>query len=223
MYARFIPWLALPLFCCSDYSFSGDENVWPGDDTGAFESEGDADVDADTDSDTDVDRPPSTFLDDCSPDTTATFDSGEIYVKSWERESDGGTLNAAESGWYHIYDWSLAESGSSQTNEVSYLRITNNRRPDGEPYHANCVDEWVVDDFDNGETPSQRIYTGTFWLEAGANSLTMTHYCPLERSGYCPEFHDTSDSNSTCDSDGPNSTHFNGAGLCLMKVDLPAP
>ncbi len=225
MPTRTIPWIALVGFACScsDYGFSGGKDPWPGDDTSDPSGEGDADVDADVDTDTDTDAPPGTFLDDCIPDADAAFDSGEIYVKSWDRETDSGTLTAEQSGWYHIYDWSLAESGSSQTNEVSYLRITNSRSPDGAPYWSNCVDEWMVDDFDNSGTPSQRIYAGTFWLEAGSNDLTMYHYCPVERSGYCPEFHDTSDANSTCDSDGPNSVHFNGEGLCLLRVDLPAP
>ncbi len=222
MLSRLGIWSTLFLLACSDYAFSGDPHVWPGGDSGdPGAEEGDADVDADTDADTDV--PPSTFLEDCNPSVSASFDSAEIYVKSWERQTDGGTLSAAESGWYHIYDWSLAESGASQTNEVSYLRITNDRRPDGEPYHTNCADEWVVADFDNAGTPSQRIYAGTFWLEAGANDLTLIHYCPLERRGYCPEFHDTSDPASTCESDGPNSVHFTGEGLCLVRVDLPAP
>jgi hypothetical protein len=225
MRPRFVPWLTIALFSCSDYGFSDGKDPWPGDDSGDPSGEGDADVDSDTDadSDTDVDMPPTTFLEDCNPDTSANFDGGEIYVKSWDRETDGGTLSAAEAGWYHLYDWSLAESGSSQTNEVSYLRSTNGRRPDGEPYHANCADEWIIDDFDNGGTPEQRIYAGTFWLEAGANDLTMIHYCPLERRGYCPQFHDTSDASSTCDSDGPNSVHFSGEGLCLVRVDLPEP
>ena len=223
---RFLPWMALSLISCSDYAFSGEKDPWPGDDSADPSSEGDADVDADADSDTDsdVDLPPEIFVDACAPDVTASFDSGEIYVKSWERETDSGTLTADQSGWYHVYDYSLAESGSSQTNEVSYLRITNSRRPDGEPYWENCAGEWIVDDFDNsGSVEGRRIYTGTFWLEAGANDLALIHYCPLERRGYCPDFHDTSDAASTCDSDGPNSVHFNGAGLCLLRIDLPAP
>lgn len=215
--------IALLLCACSDYGFSGEDLVGPGGDSAppSDDSPGDADVDVDTDTDTAI--PPPTFLDDCNPDTTASFDSGEIYVKSWDRETDSGTLSAAEAGWYHLYDLSLAESGASQTNEVSYLRIVNARRPDGAPYHANCTDEWIIDDFDNERTPEERIYAGTFWLEAGANALTLIHYCPLERRGYCPEFEDTSDPNSTCASDGPNSVHFTGSGLCLVRVDLPAP
>jgi hypothetical protein len=221
---RLLPPLLLALLCsCSDYGFSDGAHVWPGGDSATPEADADVDADTDTDTDSDVDLPPETFLDDCTPDTTAQFDSGEIYVKSWDRQTDGGVLTAAATGWYHLYDYSLAESGASQTNEVAYLRITNARRPDGEPYHANCADEWIVDDFDNEQTPVERIYAGTFWLEAGPNDLALIHYCPLERSGSCPQFHDTSDAGSTCDSDGPNSVHFDGEGLCLVRVDLPAP
>ena len=215
--------ILLPAFLivsCSDYGFAGEDHVWWGHDSGSPET----DADADGDGDTDTDGPPEGFLDDCLSDTEAYFEGGEIYVKSWEQIEAAGTIVVDTQGWYHVYDYSLAESRDAQTNEVSYLRVRNDGRPDGEPYWDNCAGEWFVDDFDNeGDPEEQRIYTGTFWLEAGDNALTMYHYCPRERSGYCPEFHDTSDSSSTCDSDGPNSVHFNGDGLCLRRLELPAP
>ncbi len=217
---------ALLLTACSDYGFSGDKDAWGGDDSGADEADADidADADGDTDTDTDTDTPPGTMLDDCLPQVEARFEGGEIYVKSWDVPTAGGTLYTAEEGWFHVYDYSLAESGSAQTNEVSYLRIPNAARPDGEPFWSNCAGEWIVDDFDNeGDPGLTRIYTGTFWLEEGDNALTLNHYCPLERSGYCPEFHETSDPNSTCGSEGPNSVHFVGDGLCLVKAALPTP
>jgi hypothetical protein len=209
----------VPLFVsCSDYGFSDGEHVWPGDDTSTPEA------DADTDADTDSEEPPPEIIEDCDPDTQASFEGGEIYVKSWDMTSASGTISATDAGWYHLYDHSLAESGASQTNEVSYLRIRNSRRPDGEPYWENCAGEWFVADLDNsGSVEGLRFYAGTFWLEPGANDLELLHYCPVERSGYCPQFHDTSDSGSTCDSDGPNSVHFSGSGLCLRRVDLPEP
>ena len=212
--------VSLVAIACSDYGFGDDKDV-NGPDTGGSADTADT---ADT-ADIDDDGPPPTVItDDCVTDTEASFSPGEIYVLSYEPTSASGTLTAGVSGWYHGYDFSLAESGASQTNEESYLRIGNARRPGGEPYWANCEDEWIVDDLDNdGLASGTRVYTGTFWLEAGDNTLTLNHYCPLYMDGYCPEFHETSDSGQTCDAGAANSVHFNGEGLCLQRLDLPEP
>ncbi len=223
---------------CNDYSFGkGDGNLaetglfTPGDSASPGDSAdnpGDSDDPGDPyDEDTGdpsgdpSDGPPGTILEgDCPEGTVATFDSDEIYVLSWDPTVATGVLSTDYSGWYNVYDYSIAESGSSQTNESAYFRITNAASSEGKPYWSNCEDEWVVQDADNDGFPSDsRIYIGTFWLEAGANTLYMYHYCVLYRDGYCPEFHITDDSSSTCDSDGANSVHFEGEGLCLVSAD----
>jgi len=165
--------------------------------------------------------PPPEEVDDCEGDVDAEFIGSEIYVLSWDRNTDSGSIVAAEPGWYHIYDTALSESGASQFNETAYLRITNSFRPDGEPYFANCGDDWVVQDADNfGSLPGgARLYAGTFWLEAGENIVTMYHYCPLYRSGACPSLHFTDDPSGTCDSDNANSVHYGGYGICLRRME----
>ena len=122
-----------------------------------------------------------------------------------------------KTGWYHIYDYAVAESGASQTNEIMYIRVPNSDHPAGRSMYHNCEREWIVEDSDNsGSAPSNRQYLGTFWLRQGTNALEMHHYCPLYRSGSCGQFHNANDQGSTCDSNNVNSTHLTGLGLCLV-------
>ncbi len=189
------------------------------DDVGDDDDDDDDDV-VDTGDPPDDDGPPDDTLDDCTPGTLATWSSGEIYVLSWDRETDSGVMHVQDTGWYHLYDTSLAESGSSQWNESSFIRITNDTFTDQEPRFGNCGAEWIVQDPDNhGALPENtRIYMGTFWMLAGDNTLTLHHYCPTYRAGQCTEFHITDDPNSTCDSGDANSVHFTGEGVCLVPA-----
>jgi|GEM_PF-3509818 len=163
---------------------------------------------------------PPEIVEDCDTSVTASFESDEIYVLSWSSTSATGTLISPASGWFHLYDTSLSESGASQFNESAYLRIASSLRPDGTPYFGNCGDDWVVQDSDNfGVLPTEsRIYVGTFWLDEGENTLTMHHYCPLYRSGECPDLHFEDDPGGTCDSDNVNSVHYGGYGICIERM-----
>lgn len=205
---------------CSDYGFGSDPEVGDPLDSGTGEEGGDSGTPDET-GDTGDSMPDPILEGDCPEGTVATFDQDEIYVKSWERTEATGVLTTAYDGWYHVYDYSLAESGDEQTNESIYLRITNGARTYGKPLYANCEGEdWVVADSDNDGFPSDsRIYVGTFWLQAGDNDLTLHHYCPRYREGACPEHHVETDADSTCDSDGPNSAHFYGEGICLVSAE----
>lgn len=225
--------LILSFLGCSDYDLKNNGATSEGDTSNALSTNGDNQYGDDSDTDHDpphddsavIDTPdlPPIFMDECDSDDIATFQGSEIYVFSWDPSTASGVIISDANGWFHVYDYSLAESGPSQTNEVSYFRIRNARRPNGEPYFNNCLSEWIVDDFDNIELQASRIYIGTFWLEAGENQLELNHYCPIQRSGYCSSFHDNNTSNSTCDSSGVNSVHFNGLGICLKRVHLPEP
>ncbi len=200
-------WLAL---ACVDYELGvGPDAGFPYSDTAGDERTLD-------------DVPPEIVKEDpCPDDVNATFHPDGIYVKSWDRMEDSGTLVADVAGLYHVYDYTIAESGESQTNESAYFRVTNDTNPSGVPEFANCRTDWVVIDLDN-EAPLEegsRVYVGTFWLDEGDNPLTMHHFCPIVRSGGCPDLHLTDDSGGTCDSDNPNSVHFNGEGLCLVRVE----
>ena len=217
---------------CSDYGFTNDKYESRSDETGGV-----ADPDGDDggggdgggtgggDDTGDPDEPgipddPDEFIEDCEDGSIATLPDGPIYVLSWDPTSATGTLVTSLAGWYHVYDYTIAESESSQTNETAYFRISNATTPDGAPYHANCGDEWMVMDADNGGAlPSgTRIYIGTFYLEAGPNDVTMHHYCPLQRAGECDELHNTSDSSSTCETGNVNSVHFDGEGICIVPA-----
>ncbi len=200
--------LALSLSACLDYEIGIDpEAGFPYSDTAAGEET--------------LDLPPDVVRDDpCPDDVNATFGPEPIYVKSWDRQSDAGELVADVAGRYHVYDFTIAESGSSQPNESAWFRVTNESNPGGYPEFANCRSEWVVVDLDN-DAPlgrGSRIYVGTFWLDEGANELTMHHFCPVVRTGGCPDLHLTHDAGGTCDTDNPNSVHFNGEGLCLVRA-----
>lgn len=229
---RRAPLVLLPLFAgsltaCSDYEFSTEH--WPtrADDSGLGDPEEDGgDGGGSTgggggdDGGDPHEDPPEELIDDCRDGNVATLPSGGMVVLSWDPTTDVGTLATAVSGWYHVYDYTIAESGSSQTNETARFRITNAGNPEGTPRYANCGEDWWVMDADNdGELPEgTRIYIGTFWLEPGQNDLTMEHLCPTLRAGECTELHETGDAGSTCDTSNPNSVHFDGEGICIVPA-----
>ena len=206
---------------CTDYSFTDPEDTKNGShaeypDSGDW---GEEDRDPPGFDNPPTERPP-TFLDgDCEEGTDQVlFEFDEIYVKSWDATQKDGTLYAYASGWYHLYDLGMAESGVSQPNETAMVRITNASNPDGYPAWANCGDDWFVVDADNISTPNERIYTGTYWLDEGVNHLELVHFCPIFRDGACDGLHITEWSDGTCDSGNPNSVHLVGGAACVVPA-----
>ncbi len=196
------------LMACVDYEFQT-----PNDGSGKTD-------DTSTPEEQTPNEPPFEVIDECPDGATASLTAG-VYVLSWDPSDASGSLEADAEGWYHLYDYALSESGTSQTNESGYLRVPNDGNPDGLPRWANCESEWVQVDQDNAGTPTTgaRSYLGTFWLEEGPNTFTFHHFCPLYRSGVCADLHETSDSESTCDSSNGNSVHFEGEGICIVLAD----
>ncbi|MCP4810825.1 MAG: hypothetical protein GY913_11415 [Proteobacteria bacterium] len=224
--------MLLLALACSEYStFSSNDVTQPvrDDDVPLVTDSGeehthDSDVEEDDedppDGPDDPDEPPRGD----PPDDFGDCDNGieapspsEIYVLSWTDTDTEGVITAPLKGWYDVYSDSIAESGSSQTNESAYFRIPNGANPAGTPAWSNCDSDWIVQDADNSGFPGGRIYIGTFWLAEGENKLEMHHFCPLQRSGACDSLHITSDSSGTCDSGNVNSVHFYGSGICIEK------
>ena len=181
------------------------------------------DPDTDTDPDPDPDPPPNTIENCDNPGAVSRWAEGEVWVvsnsTSSAKRTKTGTLDVSDTGRFDVYSRYSAESGSVQANESAFYRIANETSVDGLPVLGNCGDEWVVEDLDNESAwpEDAYIYIGTFDLEEGYNQLTFSHYCMLYEVGECPEFHvDWID--STCDSDNPNSAHFNG-DLCLLTSE----
>ena len=208
------------LSCRADYGFIPKNGGGAGDDT-AVEDPGDTeDIDPpDTEDDTgEPPSPPPVLMESDCPEDARSSISDSVYVLSWDSTTASTEITAGGPGWYHLYDYSIVESGASQTNESAYLRIRNAQRPSGEPLWGNCGSDWVVQDADNQGALAQgtRIYMGTFWLEAGTNQLELVHYCPIYRSGACGDLHITDDPGATCDSGNVNSVHLEGQGICLM-------
>jgi len=202
-----------------------------GDDGGPYDDgQPDDEVVDDDDDDGDLvddddaeEEPPPLKLNSCPEGTVASFTPDEIYVLSWDDQVAEGALTTDAEGWYHVYDFAVAESGDSQWNETVAFRIINDTNPSGEAYWTNCDGEWWVEDADNqGEpAPGAVLYIGTFWLDSGENTLQMSHYCPVYRSGNCTSFHRTDDPEATCESGNVNSAHFLGEGICLVQAQLP--
>ncbi|NOY24742.1 MAG: hypothetical protein GXP62_02620 [Oligoflexia bacterium] len=218
--------LFLPALGCADYGFTKPSSPATGGDTGVTSSPGDG---AATETSTPADgggsdtglppdeEPPGIITEKECEDSgvSVVFSPDEIYVLSWDTTTAEGTLTATESGWFHLYDTSIAESGASQSNESAYIRVANATNPSGAPLFANCGSDYVVVDADNESTPgSERYYIGTFWLDAGDNQLTLNHYCPLYRAGICTELHQPGD--TPCDGGDANSVHVKAEGICVQ-------
>ena len=224
--------MALWLLACMDYGTHTWNDVEqplrdpPGlEDSGADAHTHDSDPAGDPDDPGDPGDPGEPPDGDPPDDWTEGCEEGEeapsgpaIYVLGWDDTYAESTLTAPDAGWYHVYSDQIMESGSSQLNESAFFRVPNYGNPEGTPLWSNCEDDWIVEDGDNSGWPSgKRLYIGTFWLEAGDNKLEMRHYCPKYRAGACTGFHDTSGS-STCESDSPNSVHYEGYGTCLRRA-----
>jgi hypothetical protein len=206
---------------CSDYEFhvpkDGSSPLDDGDEL--VEGEGPDEGSAD-DTDYEPDQPDPYNDEDCLDGVWGDWLSGEIYVFSWDRPTDSGVLVAPEAGWFHLYDTSIAESGSSQWNESVFLRVSNGLNPDGMPLDGNCEGDFVIVDPDNeGALPDgTTVFLGTFLLEAGENDVSLHHFCPRYRDGECTDLHDAGDPNSTCDTGNVNSAHVVGESICLVKA-----
>ena len=164
-----------------------------------------------------TDDPPDPIPDpeDCAAGATVTV-AGTVWTGSYTG-ARRTVVRASASGWYHLYDAYVAESGASQRNESGYLNITNPSNPSGKPAEGNCNGEYIVVDNDNSGAPPSQVFIGTFYLEAGDNTLTLKHYCPLQRAGQCGEFHNTSASGSTCGSGNVNSIHLDLRAFCAVN------
>jgi hypothetical protein len=194
------------LGCQDEYGFSSKSDGQQGSQT------------FDSGEDTREPEPPSPRLGEECPDGAHAVLSEEMVVLSWDPTTSSGILTAPASGIYHLYDFSIVESGASQTNESAYLRIPSIIRPGGTPFYSNCNEDWVIVDADNDSALplTSRIYVGTFWLDTGDNPVTLHHYCPLYRAGACQNLHIPDDAEATCESGNVNSVHFLGQGICLI-------
>lgn len=198
---------------------SDDENPVDDDD----DATGDPYDDPVDDDDVGIEEPPP-WRDDCPPEALQEVDfygpngEDEIYVLDSSPTEAVATMEVSVAGLYAVYDTAVYESGGSQTNETGYLRIRNDSNPEGVPTLNNCGDEYIIQDNDNsGSPPAALIYLGTFPLDAGANEVTLHHFCPLYRNGECEGFHiGAPDDPSGCSGNGPNSLHMSGHGICLI-------
>ena len=220
----------LALCGCSEYDFAGDAPKGPGDDfesvVGNWDDTGDPGTNdtaepGDTGSTPELPQdgipwqPPS---EDCAEGVPVTITNAPLVVLAWSPDTATGTIDVPRAGWYHLWDTTPAESGASQQNESTMVRMTNTVDPVGAPFYTNCGDDFVVLDADNGGAPPARIYMGTFWLEGGVNTLTLRHLCPTIRAGSCTSMHNTADPGSTCESGSPNSAHLQGGAVCLVPA-----
>jgi hypothetical protein len=152
--------------------------------------------------------------------TSVPDGSGTVVVESQSDNNEVKDLSSPVTGWYDLYDLSLADSGASETNEIARIRVRNGLFPDGSSAYANCGSDWVGPDADNvGATGSELYYLGTFWFEPGVNTLDLQHFCLSIRQGICPELEDLSDPGSTCASDEENGVGLVADGLCLVEPE----
>ncbi|MEZ4322232.1 MAG: hypothetical protein R3F61_32465 [Myxococcota bacterium] len=215
----------LPFFVDGTWTDTSEQPTDPEDPTNPEDPTDPEDPTVEQDGGSDPEHPPTGELpeehptSECDASDIAPFSSGEIWVGNSNSSPTeaSGTLTAPAAGWYDVYNTPIQESGASQHNESAFFRVQNATNPAGLPATGNCGDEWVVADADNsGSPPGARTYLGTFWLDAGANTLVMTHYCQIWTS--CPQFHNDQPSNQTCDSGNINSVHFLGDGVCLEAL-----
>lgn len=162
--------------------------------------------------------PPNVLDGPCPEGATATWLSGELVRFAEDRGPAIGTLRASQEGWFHVYDLSSAESGASQRNESYFLRIPTSANADGYPIEETCHGDWVAIDPDNNGTPTERLYLGTFHLDAGDNSVQFFHLCAHVHNGGCEELLDLSVPGHHCN-ENINSVHFTGEALCIVAAE----
>jgi hypothetical protein len=151
----------------------------------------------------------------------AQLDDDEVDVLSHEGTVEIRTLTSGVSGWYDLYDRSMAHSGTGEWNESAMVRILNAGNPSGLPVLANCGANQVTLDPDNtGDPGDELLYLGTFWFELGENTLELEHLCPTVRAGSCAELESLDDDDTTCAADDGNSAHLDGERLCMVAPVL---
>jgi len=199
-----------------DDTAGSDDDSWPGDDD-AGDDDGDDDDSDDDDSDDDDDAGDEDCPNGVSATVTDSDGDGMVVITTSDPE-DWAIVEVPVDGVYEIYDTQMSESGASQMNESSYIRITNSVNPTGFPVTANCGLDYVVVDTDNNGTPTSPIYVGTFSLMAGEqNMLILYHYCPLYQSGSCTSFHNGDpNTGSGCNTTNANSIHMDLDGICIV-------
>jgi hypothetical protein len=171
---------------------------------------------------------------------------GELVVfGNGDRDVACGTVFTEVTGYYGVFDQSLAESCASQLDETAFVTVTNSCSGSGDPLEHNAGSHWVVPDADNspacgsdadcggGEVcreprhsfgrccgPRDPVFMGTFLLVAGEpNEICIRHWCPVWRSGgRSGPF-----VNAGCDS-SIDSVHFRmdaSAFVCRDDASLP--
>ncbi len=163
---------------------------------------------------------------------------GEFVVLHDNSGNRCGIIRVGRSGYYDLFDRAIAESCTSQRDEIGFLTITNDCNPAGLPLAGNEPGgRYVVDDVDNTNTcnvdgdctgtlvcrtgtgrrccvPPDPVYLGTFYLKAGVdNRVCLNHWCPEWRSGAREGFVEYG-----C-RDDPNSVHVAIAGLFACPDD----
>lgn len=221
--------LLLLALACTDYELNapndatgerdGPPDLTSGGDSGTWDT-GPEDPEEPELADPPTGGPPEIFLDDCPDGIQVDFSPGEIYVKANDSSVATGTLNSTQTGWFHVYDTTIAESGSAQKNETAFVRIANADVPDGLPVWGSCGDDWIVKDADNSGSPKgEKIYLGTFWLQEGDNALTLEHVCNLVAQGECASELNQVSGHMCEDTGNPNSVHVLAEGLCVVRAE----
>lgn len=221
------------------------DGTTPADTDADLDADTDADADADVDADTDADphtgggTPPWTNGDPARPPvvtagpaplSTTCAAAGmtpapitddpdnEVVVDGFVDTEDTHHLTVATAGWYHLWNDPPANDGTAQWNESIFVRIRNTTFPAGSTVLANCDDDWVTLDGDNVAVVPLAQYLGTFWFDAGENTIDVFHFCPVVRAGLCTTLEDTTDPDTTCSAPDGNRLRMISDGLC---VDAP--
>ncbi|MEQ1564478.1 MAG: hypothetical protein ABMA64_02485 [Myxococcota bacterium] len=146
------------------------------------------------------------------------LDDDEVDVLSYD-PPEVRTLTAPVSGWFDLYDEELSHEEDDEWNESAMVRVSNLGNPTGLPALANCDSDWVAVDPDNFvDSNGDLLYFGTFWVEAGPNTLELEHLCPRVRAGSCANLEFVDDRDTTCSSGDGNSAHLDGERLCLVPA-----
>jgi hypothetical protein len=199
----------------------------------------DSDTDTDTDSDTDTDTGPPPWVNGdpavppsvptAPPDLPTTCAAAgmipapitddpdnEVVIDGVSDTSDTHMLDVPTAGWYHLWNDPPANDGAAQWNESAFLRIRNTTFPTGSTVLTNCASDWVAVDVDGVAPVPLAQYLGTFWFDAGTNTVDVFHFCAVVRAGICTNLENTTDPNTTCANDG-NRLRMVSDGLCVQE------
>jgi len=138
-------------------------------------------------------------------------------------------LTAETPGWYSIYRIprsTIADSGSHQRNESTFISVPNGYNPMGRPHETSLTDDnschgfAILKDLDNdGLIPPNDApinFAGTFYLTPGHNWAMLGHFCKLknmlrDRPGACEGIEDTGVNND------PDHPGFGESTLCYAE------